>query len=1350
MNVTNTAKAKDVEVSETLTTLNEVVENLATIHHMTVQHTADIMNQIIHEYISSETFVSGFLGEGFKIWKDDNGLWNGEFDKLTIRKTFAIFELVVQKVVHQGGMIIRSAAGGKLVKVTDGGTYWKCEHDSTDDFVADDQILCQLFTGTVMKRYWRKVTSAGVGYFNLSKSDCEAGSAEPDAGDNVAVLGNRTNTSRQSAQIDCSVGIDAPYRDDYAGINSYSLVGKLINRTGNLTGITDVDFGVLSGSGLYGMNVYLKGIFRLLSGKTVETAINDSEQASKDYADTKLLDFVDKVSYNDDINGLQSQIDGSITTWFYNYIPTTSNIPASNWTTIALKNQHLGDLFYDTTSGYSYRYLLSSGIYSWQKITDTDVTKALADAAAAQDTADGKRRVFVSTPTIPYDIGDLWAQGSSGEIMRCITARTSGSYTASDWGKASKYTDDTLAQTAKDAAANAQSDANTANSLLADIASDSKLTAVEKQSVATEWNNITGEYSKNITKANSYSVSTTAYTTAYNALNSYITPLIASLTTTSTIVAATFRANFKAYYDARTDLLNTIYDAVKTSANTYSDGKLNTFKTTTYQSDIQALQDSISLKVSSSTYEQDQQDVTQRLQAAELKITDAAIISTVSSSIQTAVDNVQVGGTNLLRSLYSQAILENNSYIHRNLYLHDATKLIVGEYYTLSFNGDLESSGCSDWYLNVNYNGVYPAFMSSFKKRSDGRWYTTGICPSGTNPVALGLYAAPLSSTHGNVKTWNIKLERGNKATDYTPAPEDVDSAITAAQTTANNAVPTATYNTKMTQLDNSISAKAESSVVTGINNRLNTAEASITPEAINLTVSSSIQTAVNNIEIGGRNLIRFANIPGAVVSGKYNDNTGKEITIVANNNIRILNWTQSDIGFYSLSFWVKSTIVNTVLNIDVCDNHPKIITLALANTWYWFSNEALYTTGYLGDPYYGFVDINPTISCVLTVCNFKLERGSKCTTYTPAPEDVDASIALRPTTAEITSSISLTNNTISILSHNIDISGATIFNSLATQTAAQGYADTAELAAKNNIALKLGYASYADMVSKVSTYNTIIDGNKIRTSLIDADAIVTNGLSAKTIDAQNAIISNLTITNATVKGSLRNPFTYVSDISVDYNDNVVMLSSGSSWQYGYNIPWDINQSGRCICICNYKWGSSVSTGQAALNAPSAKYFYEDGKAKTQLNISRELIELMGYGDTSTFYGWIVVRRVDLMTEHSYGKQLKLLAQGIVHGTNATATFASCVTFDGSTLSVGRLDEGRYRISFSSAWGLISGQYGVMLTGYGQSYNKTNCPIKATIESTTNVSFIVDTSDDASRNDGDFMFQIINLNDWLI
>ena len=152
---------------------------------------------------------------------------------------------------------------------------------------------------------------------------------------------------------------------------------------------------------------------------------------------------------------LQDQIDDNITSWFYAGTPTAENEPAASWTTDTAKKQHIGDLYYDKLTGLGYRWVLDNGAYSWVVIRDTGVAKALADAAAAQATADGKVRCFGATPTPPYDIGDIWMQGNSGDILRCQTARQTGSYQASDWVKASKYTDDTAANQAKQDAAEA-------------------------------------------------------------------------------------------------------------------------------------------------------------------------------------------------------------------------------------------------------------------------------------------------------------------------------------------------------------------------------------------------------------------------------------------------------------------------------------------------------------------------------------------------------------------------------------------------------------------------------------------------------------------------------------------------------------------------------------------------------------------------------------------------------------------------------------------------------------------------------------------------------------------------------
>lgn len=149
--------------------------------------------------------------------------------------------------------------------------------------------------------------------------------------------------------------------------------------------------------------------------------------------DTALNNFASTV-YNQDKENFQSQIDGKIETHF------TGTDPATAWTTADLKLKHAGDMWYNTTTKKLYRY---SGSV-WNVVEDQKAIDAFDTASTAKDVADGKRRVFTATPAVPYDVGDLWVQGSGGDIMRCATAKTStGSYSASDWVKASKYTDDT-------------------------------------------------------------------------------------------------------------------------------------------------------------------------------------------------------------------------------------------------------------------------------------------------------------------------------------------------------------------------------------------------------------------------------------------------------------------------------------------------------------------------------------------------------------------------------------------------------------------------------------------------------------------------------------------------------------------------------------------------------------------------------------------------------------------------------------------------------------------------------------------------------------------------------------------
>lgn len=145
------------------------------------------------------------------------------------------------------------------------------------------------------------------------------------------------------------------------------------------------------------------------------------------------------------IENLQQQIDGSITTFYCSGVPTLDNYPANEWA-VEDYTKHVGNMYYDKDTGYAYRFFLDGDTYKWIKIADSDVEEALRIASTAQDTADGKRRVFTTTPFAPFDVGDLWLKDK--ELYVCIKPKTAAeTYEAEDFEKAVKYTDDTALAT---------------------------------------------------------------------------------------------------------------------------------------------------------------------------------------------------------------------------------------------------------------------------------------------------------------------------------------------------------------------------------------------------------------------------------------------------------------------------------------------------------------------------------------------------------------------------------------------------------------------------------------------------------------------------------------------------------------------------------------------------------------------------------------------------------------------------------------------------------------------------------------------------------------------------------------
>lgn len=423
-------------------------------------------------------------------------------DYLEVRMKAIFEELVINKTSTIGGKEIISPAGGVVAHKVEEVTvtynnvsqkayrcYFLAEQDGDEvdnDFAVNDQVRSESFNvrkGTYHKDgnhfYWRLVIGRDEDpvelegkkyhYIDLSDTDCATASDVPAKGDVLNQCGNRTDVERQNCLIFSAVDTYSPSISLYHGINSYSFANREY-----------VEYGVNKQNNKAFFNVY--GDMYVGDRPTKENGYEGSSYIRYD-SSTKQMSVKAKISAKSTVDGkelsqyfkkigeLQNQVDGAIETWFYDGVPTLENAPAISWKTDKDKEIHLGDLYYDNKTGKAYRFAKDSNTYKWTIITDTDIAKALSDASKAQETANGKMKVFSVQPTTPYQVGDIWvnatypSDGSTykNEVLRCQTNKAAGSqFAIGDWIKASKYTDDTVANAAKKAAEDAQKAARTA------------------------------------------------------------------------------------------------------------------------------------------------------------------------------------------------------------------------------------------------------------------------------------------------------------------------------------------------------------------------------------------------------------------------------------------------------------------------------------------------------------------------------------------------------------------------------------------------------------------------------------------------------------------------------------------------------------------------------------------------------------------------------------------------------------------------------------------------------------------------------------------------------------------------
>ena len=385
------------------------------------------------------TFMKGIVfgksvrGEsGVSIYQDEQGAWHIDAEYLHVHRKLTAEEVEIMKTSHIKGKIVNSAGSFVISKIERIVGAWRCyfrQQDSEGRRVynsmrVDDLALCETFNlidagGRLSNHYWhRHVIAVGTDYVDIADNtnvdDYASGSDVPQVGDEVVQLGHLTDEDRQSAIIQSAAGEGAPYFKIIKGINSFTLPRPIF----------------------------------LFDKQNFEIRV---ESPSRQGEYIRLQDYLSSMQSR--IDSVKEQTDHQFLICFGDAIPTLTNEPANEWTDDKTKEMHLHDIYYnrsyaETGGGRSYSFEKNQdGSFAWKEITDADVLKSLEAAKHAQDTADGKRRVFVQAiPVPPYDVGDQWSNATfddkyNNDLLVCVRPKAAGEeFSIEDWQSAQELT----------------------------------------------------------------------------------------------------------------------------------------------------------------------------------------------------------------------------------------------------------------------------------------------------------------------------------------------------------------------------------------------------------------------------------------------------------------------------------------------------------------------------------------------------------------------------------------------------------------------------------------------------------------------------------------------------------------------------------------------------------------------------------------------------------------------------------------------------------------------------------------------------------------------------------------------
>lgn len=890
-------------------------------------------NDIVrHQSISTPAFISGATGSGWKLFADGSA----EVDSLTVRKSLNVVQLNIREITGTGGSFAVTNVA-KIYVVHEREDHYSC-YINTDDntlfvpFNAGDIVRCQVWDGKGIKYYVGRIRAVSQSIFDIEKP-LLAGSGVPAAGDNVFQFGSSV-AGRQGLIYMTNSDSGAPYLDVLDGIDSPSLEGKTKVRLGKLNGITDSVFGALSGYGLYAQNAYLRGNF-WVTGGNAETKDGAQEKANNAQSNAVVVagqDATAKANAAKDFAAAQDNL-AKVETKAY----ADGIVDAEEARAIADAQAKLSEAknHADAQAAQAQANAIASASQDASNKANAAKNEAISSANQfAQNAVDaikvgGRNLVLnskVNINTTGYQIlyaklSEDWIVGETYTVQ--LKTNTQNLHVYQDAGNIShtpiSYNNGILFYQFKAAAPFQTQLKQDILTIYRIPRADGEQTIVEwikleKGNKATDWTPAPEDI------ADALDVFKTETSQSFSVMNGKIEGKVSqtdfnalgqTVSQQATLISQnTSSIELRATKQEFSELNNTVggISGRVSNAETAIQQNSSAISLRAVKSDVDTQINTVNGRVDNTV---------SRLDSAELKITPDAINSTVRGQTESIVNNavtaINVGGRNLIVDSKSERSATNSSGNENYVpYYYISLELDKQSEYTLSCEIWMTSNVFSADMFYINDYGEHRADTNmkfpllAWYRRSftftTGSERQTGYVRFDNNGSSDGQPAT--------IKVRNVKLEKGNKATDWTPAPEDVQGQIdgvatrvTNAETSitqtkdeialratktevttqvnqvasnasndatakannaqanaistasqdatskANNAVVTSkTYtDSQIVITNNAISLKAEKSVVDSINNRLSSAELKITPDAIQSTVKGQTENIVGN-----------------------------------------------------------------------------------------------------------------------------------------------------------------------------------------------------------------------------------------------------------------------------------------------------------------------------------------------------------------------------------------------------------------------------------------------------------------------------------------------------------------------